>query len=123
MRWTRTPTGCLACLQANQEIAYLREQLGRAEKREQELLDRFLAVTDRQALAALQEVRNPEPPRTWATDETGTTMMTGHGEREVLFDREGAPCVAIDGELVRVEEYDRWMQRLHQEAAGVSPGE
>jgi hypothetical protein len=113
---------CLACRQAQQEIEYLRAQLTAAEERHQALLDRFLAVVDRPALAAVQELRNPEPPRTWAVDETGTSVVLPDGERPVVVDPEGDPCVAIDGELVKVREYEHWMARLHQEASGVSPG-
>jgi len=121
MSWLRH--ACLACSQAQQEITYLREQLAKAEARVEALQDRFLAVVDRHALAAVVESRNPEPPRTWASDEHGTSFITPEGEKEMLFDQEGEPCVSIDGELIKVREYDHWMQRLHQAAAGVRPGD
>jgi len=113
---------CGACQQAQQEIAYLRAQLAAAEERHQALLDRFLAVVDKPALAAVHELRNTDPPRTWAVDETGTSVVLPDGERQVVLDPEGEPCVTIDGELVKVREYEHWMARLHQEASGISPG-
>lgn len=121
MSWMRR--GCIACQQAQQEVAYLREQLAQRDKRIEDLQDRYLAVVDQRALAAVVESRNTDPPRTWGVDETGTTVMTPQGEQDVLFDRDGEPCVQIDGELVKVSEYDHWMQRLHQAASGAGASE
>jgi hypothetical protein len=120
---------CRACEAKDATIAMLREQLAAAEAaraiRESavtaergKLLDRLMAVCNPPALAA---VRPEEPCRTFAADETGTTVLAGGKEHEALIDGDGDASIMFDGQMVKLREYDLWTKRAEQEASGVDP--
>lgn len=111
---------CAVCAAKDAEIAFLREQIAAERGERSKLLDRIMALANP---AALAHVGGPqEVCRTFASDETGTTVLHGGEEHDVQLDGDGDPCVVMDGALVKLSELDEWMQRASQEAVGLSPG-
>lgn len=127
-------TGCRAlqaqvtAFQAERERWEKERETLRTEARQErkQLLDRIMSLTDP---AALQHTRaTEEPVSTWAQDEHGTTLVKNGKEillppgARAFVDEEGNPCVVFDGQKIPYEQYERLMDRMNEEAAGLSPG-
>lgn len=115
---------CETCQLQREIIADLRTRLDAADVERRALSDRLLALTAPQALMiARGEAPRPRsaPPSFGSDPTTGHDITLGGEDLPVVRDAHGNLVVNVGGTNVPVDEFQRMMQLLGDEQAGLGP--